>query len=234
MSTARDLDAEGGALAVAALRDAGVDTVFTLSGGHIFSLLHAAAEAGLRVVDVRHEQTAVFAAEAYAKLTRRPGVALLTAGPGITNGISALAGAWFNGSPLVVLGGRAAQRHWGSGSLQELDHVPLVAPVTKAARTVTATGRIADEVRDALALATSPHRGPVFLDFPIDVLHRRAAATPTRPPAPPPSPAQADPDEVDKAAALLAGAERPALVAGGDVWWGGAWPALRRCVEELR
>ncbi|MEV0277894.1 acetolactate synthase [Streptomyces sp. NPDC050610] len=232
MNTARDIEGEGGRLAVAALRHAGVDTVFTLSGGHIFSLLHAAAEAGLRIVDVRHEQTAVFAAEAYAKLTRRPGVALLTAGPGVTNGISAMAGAWFNGSPLVVLGGRASQRRWGSGSLQELDHVPMVAPVTKAARTVTATDRIADEVRDALALAASPHRGPVFLDFPIDVLHRRAAATLTESPSP--AAGSPDPDEIDKAAALLAGAERPALVAGGDVWWGGAWTALRHCAEELR
>ncbi|MFE7120188.1 acetolactate synthase [Streptomyces sp. NPDC057654] len=232
IDTGAAVDGEGGELAVAALRNAGVDTVFTLSGGHIFSLLHAAHQAGLRIVDVRHEQTAVFAAEAYAKLTRAPGVALLTAGPGITNGISAMAGAWFNGSPLVVLGGRASQRRWGSGSLQELDHVPMVAPVTKAARTVTATGRIADEVRDALALATSPHRGPVFLDFPIDVLHRRAAATITNAPSEKASPL--DPDEVGKAAALLAGAERPALVAGGDVWWGGAWDALRRCAEELR
>ena len=85
----------------------------------------------MRVVDTRHEQSAAFAAEAYAKLTRRPGVAALTAGPGITNGVSAVTSAWFNGSPLVVLGGRAPQRRWGSGSLQELDHVPILQSITK-------------------------------------------------------------------------------------------------------
>src|SRR5512142_2324449 len=101
------------------------------------------------IVDVRHEQSAVFAAEATAKLTRRPGLAVLTAGPGVTNGVSAITSAWFNGSPLVVLGGRAPHARWGSGSLQELDHVPIVASVTKRAATATATGDIADLVTEA-------------------------------------------------------------------------------------
>ncbi len=92
---------------------------------------------GMRVVDTRHEQTASFAAEAYAKLTRTPGLAALTAGPGITNGVSAITSAHFNGSPLVVLGGRAPQLRWGAGSLQEFDHVPVVASITKSAQTVT-------------------------------------------------------------------------------------------------
>ncbi|MFD0392645.1 thiamine pyrophosphate-binding protein [Streptomyces nogalater] len=115
---------EGGALAVAALRAHGVDTLFTLSGGHIFSVLHAAAGAGMRIVDVRHEQTAVFAAEGYARLGRRPAVALLTAGPGVTNGISGLATAQANGAPVVVLAGRAALKRRGTGALQEFDHLP--------------------------------------------------------------------------------------------------------------
>ena len=108
------------------LQEFGVDTMFTLNGGHIWPLYEAARDQGVRVVDTRHEQSATFAAEAYAKLTRRPGVAALTAGPGITNGVSAMTSAWFNGSPLVVLGGRAPQRRWGAGSLQELDHVPIL------------------------------------------------------------------------------------------------------------
>jgi len=225
-------EGEGGELAVAALRAQGVDTLFTLSGGHIFSVLHAAAGAGMRVVDVRHEQTAVFAAEGFARLTRRPAVALLTAGPGVTNGVSGLAAAQANGAPVVVLAGRASRRRWGSGSLQEFDHVPLVAPVTKEARTVTEAEAIPGELRALTATAATPHRGPVFLDVPIDVMHRRAGAT--LPPPLPAAPRAPDPEEVDRAARLLATARRPVLVAGGDVWWGGAWEALRRCAESLR
>src|SRR5947209_4895076 len=120
--------------------------MFTLSGGHIFPFYDAAVKQGVPIYDVRHEQTATFAAEGLAKLTRRPGVAVLTAGPGVTNGISAITTAMFNGSPLVVLAGRAPQGRWGSGSLQELDHVPIVASITKSASTATTTAAIAKEV----------------------------------------------------------------------------------------
>src|SRR2546421_8124074 len=127
----------GGARAVAAARRHGVATMFTLSGGHVFPLYDGAVKADppMRLVDVRHEQTAVFAAEATARLTRSPGLAVLTAGPGVTNGISAVATAHFNGSPVVVLGGRAPLSQWGRGALQELDHTPLLAPLTKRAFT---------------------------------------------------------------------------------------------------
>src|SRR5262245_49090991 len=121
------IEGHGGHLAVAALRAFGVAEMFTLSGGHVFPLYDAAHSEGMRIVDVRHEQSAVFAAEAVAKLQRRPGLAVLTAGPGVTNGISGLTSAYFNGAPVVVLGGRAPQFRWGAGSLQEIDHVPLVA-----------------------------------------------------------------------------------------------------------
>src|SRR5262245_63908827 len=105
--------------------------MFTLSGGHLFVLYDGAVQADLRLIDVRHEQTATFAAEGWAKVTRRLGCAAITAGPGVTNGVSAMTAAWMNGSPLVVIGGRAPQRRWGAGSLQEVDHVPVVAPGTK-------------------------------------------------------------------------------------------------------
>src|SRR5262245_8764008 len=137
--TERDVTGHGGDLALAALRAAGVTEMFTLSGGHVFPLYDAAHSTGLRILDVRHEQSAVFAAEAVAKLQRRPGLAVLTAGPGVTNGISGLTSAYFNGAPVVVLAGRAPQFRWGAGSLQEIDHLPLVAPVTKQAATITAT-----------------------------------------------------------------------------------------------
>src|SRR4249919_2431606 len=141
----------GGQLALAALRQFGVNELFTLSGGHIFPFYDAALDQGVRIVDVRHESTATFAAEGTAKLARRPGVAVLTAGPGVTNGISAVTSAWFNGSPLVVLGGRAPQARWGAGSLQEFDHVPVLAPITKHAATVTAVADIGRDVTEAIA-----------------------------------------------------------------------------------
>src|SRR5437588_3169629 len=226
------MEGHGGELLVSTLAGYGVEEIFTLSGGHIFSIYDGAVKAGWRIVDVRHEQTATFAAEGMAKLTRRPGVAVLTASPGITNGVSAITTAHFNGSPLVVLGGRAPQGRWGAGSLQELDHVPIVASITKLARTVTAPGDIPKEVAEAVVAALTPHRGPVFLDFPLDVVFATAEAE--VPPAATPSGAAPDPDEVAKAAALIATAERPVLVAGSDVWLNGAWQALVRCVESLR
>ena len=142
-----------GEQAVAALRQFGTDVMFTLNGGHIWPLYEAARNQGMRVVDTRHEQSATFAAEAYAKLTRRPGLAALTAGPGITNGISAVTSAWFNGSPLVVLGGRAPQGRWGAGSLQELDHVPILSSITKSAATVTDPAEAGTMVFEAARLA---------------------------------------------------------------------------------
>jgi acetolactate synthase-1/2/3 large subunit len=222
----------GGQLAVAALRQFGVAELFTLSGGHIFPFYDAALDQGVRIVDVRHESTATFAAEGTAKLTRRPGVAVLTAGPGVTNGVSAVTSAWFNGSPLVVLGGRAPQARWGAGSLQEFDHVPVLAPITKRAATVTAVDDIGADVVDAVWLATSPHRGPVFLDFPLDVVFAEGEGeVPSAPGAKVHAP---DPGEVERAAELLASAERPAIIAGTDLYWEGAWDALRTLVETMR
>src|SRR5438128_6778800 len=185
----------GGAHAVAAARLHGVRTMFTLSGGHVFPLYDGAVNADppMRIVDVRHEQTAVFAAEATARLERTPGLAVLTAGPGVTNGVSAVTTAHFNGSPLVVLGGRAPQNRWGQGSLQEFDHVPVMAPITKLSTTVTATGDVPKQVAEAVTTAWTPHRGPVFVDFPIDVVFGQAdaeAAPVTRPAGPEPDPEQ--------------------------------------------
>ncbi len=152
MTDTTDLDNSGdlhhsGDAALDVVRAYGVDTMFTLNGGHVWPLYDAAVKQDVRIVDVRHEQTATFAAEGWAKLTRKPGLAVLTAGPGVTNGVSAITTAHFNGTPLVVLGGRAPQGRWGSGSLQELDHVPIVASITKSARTVMAPDDTAKEIR---------------------------------------------------------------------------------------
>lgn len=206
--------------------------MFTLSGGHVFPLYDAAHATGLPIIDVRHEQSAVFAAEAVAKLQRRPGLAVLTAGPGVTNGISGLTSAWFNGAPVLVLGGRAPQFRWGAGSLQEIDHVPLVAPVTKHAATVPSTEDVPAAVGAALLAALTPHRGPAFLDLPLEVAFSTAEVD--APAAAPVPVLEPDPEELAKAGAVLAAAERPVLIAGSDVYSGDAIAALRELAEAAQ
>jgi acetolactate synthase I/II/III large subunit len=229
----QSIEGHGGDVALAALAPFGIDTMFTLNGGHVWPLYESAARTGLRVIDTRHEQTATWAAEAYAKLTRRPGLAVLTAGPGVTNGISAITSAHFNGSPLMVIGGRAPAGRWGAGSLQELDHIPIVASITKRAVTIPSGDQIARVVQDLVREASTPHRGPVFTDIPMDVLFGPARGE--FDPEPTVSTgARPDPDRVDEAAALIAGASAPALIAGSDVYWAGGWEALRAAVENLR
>jgi acetolactate synthase-1/2/3 large subunit len=228
------IEGHGGELALAAARKHGVERMFTLSGAHVFPLYDAAvkAEPPMPIIDVRHEQTAVFAAEASAKLTRRPGLAVLTAGPGVTNGVSAVTSAYFNASPLLVVGGRAPALRWGSGALQELDHPPLLAPVTKHAGTVHEVSAIGAAVDDALRLAQRPHRGPVFLDVPMDQLFGHAQITTSTIAGPDPTPIEPDADQLAAAAALLGAARRPVLVLGSDVWADGAEDAARRLVES--
>src|SRR5829696_8818381 len=152
------IEGHGGDVAVAALRAAGVEEMFTLSGGHIFPVYDGAVRQKMRIVDVRHEQTAAFAAEGTAKLTLRPGLAVVTAGPGVTNSVSAVTSAYFTGVPLVVLGGRAPTVNWGRGGLQELDHVPLLTPVTKSAATAASGEAIGPVLLDAARTAVTPHR----------------------------------------------------------------------------
>ena len=226
------IEGHGGDLALAALQAFGVTEMFTLSGGHVFPLYDAAHRAGFPIYDVRHEQSAVFAAEAVAKLQRRPGLAVLTAGPGVTNGISGLTSAYFNASPVLVLGGRAPSFRWGSGSLQEFDHVPLVTPITKHAGTVSTTDAIPGEIAAALTAALTAHRGPAFLDLPLEVIFSSGEAAAPGAPAVPVL--EADPDEVARAGALLAGAERPVIIAGSDVWAGDAVAELRAAAEALQ
>ncbi|MDQ1444102.1 MAG: hypothetical protein QOI20_566 [Acidimicrobiaceae bacterium] len=227
------MDGNGGDLALAALAAYGVRELFTLNGAHIWPLYDAARRADVRLIDTRHEQTAAFAAEGLAKLLRRPAVAALTAGPGVTNGISPVASAQSTGAPLIVLGGRAPAGRWGHGSLQEFDHVPLLAPITKFAATAPTTDAIASVVGQAAAAASTPHRGPAFVDIGIDVIFGQAGGVEV-PAAVDDRGVEPDADQAMKAAALLAAADRPVLVAGTDVWWNGAEDALRAVVEGLR
>jgi acetolactate synthase-1/2/3 large subunit len=224
------VEGHGGRLAVEVLKAHGVDVMFTLSGGHLFVLYDGAVHADLRLVDVRHEQTATFAAEGYAKVTRRLACAALTAGPGITNGVSAMTAAKMNGSPLVVLGGRAPQLRWGSGSLQELDHVPIVAPVTKTAATATSPESIVAEVAAACTAAQTPHRGPTFVDIPLDAFGPGSAEIG----APTIRVVEPDGDSIATIAGLVREAERPVLMAGGDIYWAHAEGPMVAFAEAAR
>jgi acetolactate synthase-1/2/3 large subunit len=206
----------GGRLAAKALKARGVTHLFTLSGGHLFSLYDGCREEGIAVIDVRHEQAAAFAAEGWAKATRTPGVCALTAGPGVTNGMSALASASSNGTPIVILGGRAPEMRWGSGSLQEIDHLPFVSPLAKSAETVKDPVAIAEATVRAFDGAAALPTGPTFLDYPLDVVFMEADAD--VPAAPAPAAAEV-PAEVERAAELLARAERPAIMAGTGLYW---------------
>ncbi|OBI24637.1 acetolactate synthase [Mycobacterium sp. E2238] len=224
-----------GRLIARRLRASGVDTVFTLSGGHLFSVYDGCREEGIRLIDTRHEQTATFAAEGWSKVTRVPGIAALTAGPGVTNGMSAMAAAQQNQSPLVVLGGRAPAQRWGMGSLQEIDHVPFVAPLARFAATAQSAGDAGRLVDEALLAAVGAPSGVGFVDFPMDHVFSmseddgRPGALTDLPPGPAP-----DGDALGRAAGLLSAAQRPVIMAGTNVWWGHGEAALLRLAEELQ
>ena len=245
--TGPEISGHGGHHVVAAARAHGATTMFTLSGAHIFPLYDAAVggregftaapdaqaaqrDGAMRLLDVRHESTAVFAAEATGRLTRTPGFAAVTAGPGVTNAVSALATGLFNGSPMVVVGGRAPEARWGTGSLQEFDHPALLGPVTKAATTLRDPGLVGVKAAEAFELSRTPHRGPVFLDIPMDLFY-----TPATAPAPTAEPALArtpDPGALDRAATALAQAHAPVVVLSSDVWAGHAEQAAADLVTE--
>jgi len=223
------IEGHGGDLIAETLKAHGVDRLFTLSGGHIFPIYDGMHQRGMRIVDTRHEQAAAFAAEAHGKLSRAPGVCALTAGPGVTNGMSAITSAFFNGSPMLVLGGRAPELRWGQGSLQEMDHLPLVRTVTKMSDTIFWPHEIAKRTAEAIEVASRPHRGPVFLDFPMDVLFSRAESDIIGP-----SPWPIAVGEPDATRTLLRDAERPVVLIGSDVWADRAEKESRTLVEWSR
>jgi len=229
--------AHGGLLIAEMLKREGVEVVFTLSGGHIAAIYDGCLRRGIRVMDVRHEQVAVHAAEGWARVTRTPGVALLTAGPGVTDGVTGIANAYLAGSPVVVFGGAAPVANWDQGALQELRHIDLVQPITKWARTVVQTSRLAEYTAAAFREAASGRPGPVFLECPMDVLNGVVATAEARIPGPgyraTTRPA-GDPAAIARAAALLEQAERPVIFAGTAVWWDDAAEPLRALAEKLQ
>ena len=232
------LDAEsgvlhGGRLVARRLKAHGVRKLFTLSGGHLFSIYDGCLQEGIELVDVRHESTAAFAAEGWAKVTRQPGVAALTAGPGVTNGMSALGSAQMNHSPMVVLGGCAPAFRWGQGSLQEIDHLPFVRPLVKYAATAGSTAEIPALIDEAFLAARTPHTGPAFVDFPLDHVFMNLEGEAESPAVREPRTGRADPAELDAAVARLRDAERPVIMAGTNLYWGRAEDELRQLAERL-
>ncbi len=224
----------GGKLAAKALKAAGVECVFTLSGGHVMGIYDGCLDEGIKVVDVRHEQAATHAADAWARLNPgRVGVAILTAGPGVTDGVTGVANAWRANSPILVFGGQGPFNNLRRGSLQEMDHVSVMKPITKWADACYETARIGEYVETAIRNALSGVPGPAFLEIPMDVLHGPvdldAVTVPTfrdyRVSAP------AEKDRIEAAAKLIRAAKRPMVMAGTALKWSEGGPALRRFAE---
>src|ERR687885_1170718 len=224
---------QGGRLAARAIAAHGVDTIFTLSGGHVMPIYEGCRLEGVRVVDVRHEQAAAHAAEAWGRMRRACGVAVATAGPGVTGTVTAVANSFVAQTPLVVIGGARPLAQAEQRALQELDQLSLLRPITKWAALCTDAERIPELVAAAFRNALAQPRGPVYLELPMDVLFAEAPAGevgPSRTTAR----AFGEPRELMKAAALLTNAERPAVVAGSGIWWDGAWKQLGSFAENGR
>src|SRR5215831_18201566 len=222
----------GGHVVARQLKNEGVRCVFTLCGGHVAPIYDGCLREGIDIVDTRHEQAAVHAADGWARLTRQPGVAIVTAGPGVTDGVTGVANAFQAQVPLVVLGGAAELRFIGKGALQEMEQTALMRPITKASFTAADPRRLAEYVRAAFRVATSGVPGPVFVEVPFDVLCAQVQ-DPCYPAPPRPWPRQpGDPAGVEAAARLLAEAQRPIVFAGSQIWWDDAADALRAFAER--
>ena len=225
----------GGKLAARALKEAGVDVIFTLSGGHIMPLYDGCLDEGIKVVDVRHEQAAVHAADSWARCNPGSiGVAAITAGPGVTDGVTGIANAWRANSPILVFGGQGPFENLRRGSLQEMDHLGVVRPITKYCDAIYQTKRIPEYVELAIRHAVSGIPGPAYLEIPMDVFMGSAEWEESPVPkirtlAPRISPDRA---EVRKAIELLQGAERPMMMAGTSVKWSYASKEMNDFISE--
>ncbi|MCH2169452.1 thiamine pyrophosphate-dependent enzyme [Myxococcota bacterium] len=226
----------GGQIAARALKEAGVECIFTLCGGHIMPLYEGCLDEGIKVIDVRHEQAAVHAADSWARCNPGGiGVAAITAGPGVTDGVTGIANAWRANSPILVIGGQGPFENMRQGSLQEMDHIGVVRPITKYADAIYQTHRIAEYIELAVRHAVSGIPGPAYLEIPMDIFmgqceEDQAPIPRIRTEAPRISP---DRDEVRKAVEVLAGAERPMLMAGTSVKWSRASQELVKLISDI-
>ena len=212
----------GGHLVAKALKNEGVDTIFTLCGGHIIDIYDGCVDEGIRIIDVRHEQVAAHAADGYARQTGKLGCVVTTAGPGFTNAITGIATAFRSESPVLHIGGQGALTQHKMGSLQDLPHVDIITPITKFAASVPSTERVADMISMAVREAFNGAPGPVYLEIPRDVLDREVDSAKAVIPQPGMYRASTrsigDPRDIEKLADILVAAERPAILYGQQVW----------------
>ena len=226
---------DGGRLFAKALKREGVEYVFTLNGGHIYNLYEGCVDEGIKVIDFRHEQVAAHAAEGWAKVTGKPGVAIVTAGPGVTDAVTGIANAFQAPSPMVMIGGNAGISDHLRGGLQDFDSATFLKPVTKFSEQVKRVERIPEYVSIAFRHATSGVPGPVYLEIPIDIVGGSADEEAVRYPTSYRTDARAygDPQYVQKVVDILRNAERPMVLAGSDIWWNDASDELREFVEMI-
>jgi acetolactate synthase-1/2/3 large subunit len=225
----------GGRIVAQALKRHGTTHLFTLCGGHIQAIYDGCLDEGIRVIDVRHEQTAGHAADGMARMTGRPGVCAVTAGPGVTDVVTAVANAQRAAIPMVILGGAGPRMLCDMGSLQDMDSVSLMRPITKWSVQVPETRRIVEYVDAAFRVAQSNLPGPVFLEMPLDLLmnmHDDAELPATRPLPEPPRPA-ADARAIERAVELLRGAQRPCFLVGSQIRWSPRREALRAAIDAI-
>ncbi len=212
----------GGHLVAKALKNEGVDTIFTLCGGHIIDIYDGCLDEGIRIIDVRHEQVAAHAADGYARQTGKLGCVVTTAGPGCTNAVTGIATAFRSETPLIHIGGQGALTQHKMGSLQDLPHVDLMTPITKFAAGVRDTARIADMISMAAREAWNGAPGPSYLEIPRDVLDAEVPIEKAVIPQPGAYRASTksigDPADIEKLADILIHAERPAILLGTQVW----------------
>ena len=226
---------DGGRLFAKALKREGVEYVFTLNGGHIYNLYEGCVDEGIKVIDFRHEQVAAHAAEGWAKVTGKPGVAIVTAGPGVTDAVTGIANAFQAPSPMVMIGGNAGISDHLRGGLQDFDSATFLKPVTKFSEQVKRVERIPEYVAIAFRHATSGVPGPVYLEIPIDIVGGSTDEANVKYPASYRTDARAygDPEYIRQVVDILHNAERPMVLAGSDVWWNDASEELRQFVETI-
>lgn len=225
--------AHGGRLVAKALARHGTTHLFTLCGGHIQAIYDGCLDEGIRVVDTRHEQTAGHAADGYARVTGRPGVCAVTAGPGVTDVVTALANAQRAGIPMLCIGGAGPRALADMGSLQDMDHLELVRSITKWCARVPSAERIQEYVDSAFRIAQANVPGPVFLEMPLDLLMSWADDEPPATAPMPPLRSAGDPAAIERAAALLREAERPMFIVGTQLRWSPKREILRAFADKI-
>jgi acetolactate synthase-1/2/3 large subunit len=226
---------DGGRLFGKALKKEGVEYVFTLNGGHIYNLYEGCADEGIKIIDFRHEQVAAHAAEGWAKVTGKPGVAIVTAGPGVTDAVTGIANAFQAPSPMILIGGNAGISDHLKGGLQDFDSVTFLKPISKFSEQVKKVERIPEYVAEAFRHATTGVPGPSYLEIPIDIVNGKTDEENVRYPQSYRTEARSygDPEYIRKVVDILKTTERPMVLAGSDIWWNQASEELREFIEMI-